>query len=501
MLSINMKLGIKNLRSLKDTGMLEINNFTFLLGKNSSGKSTFLRTFPLLRQSVETNTKGPILWYGSYVDFGDFKTALNDITEENSITFSFSINIDTKRLPNNLFIQKNDSLKEIQECLIELILEQSKDGFSTTITKMSLSFLSNKVDIEINNDTFKKIQINDIAIDSKIFEIQKNYNNFLPSISSINYRLNKIQNFNELDLFNIDEENNQVITLDQIWSKLNFNDLSSINVQLKEEFNIKNRKIATTIHKSILAEFLPKFIDLCDINLRKQFKNFYYMAPLRAVAERYYRPQDLNIEEVDFEGRNLALVLANLENNNSKGSLQNFKKWCLEHFNFYPEATLNGGNFSIRIFFKNGDKEQNHNITDLGFGFSQILPIITQIWLATNNKKNVFKRDFEFIFIIEQPELHLHPKMQGKLINALVSLLQFSKNKLNNNVKFLIETHSETIINAIGNRIYAQILESTDVNVYIFNRVEGITEIEIANYDSEGILNNWPYGFFDEDLL
>ncbi len=55
---------IQNLRSLKDTGLIELKPITLLLGRNSSGKSTFLRTFPLLRQAYETATSGGIIWNG-----------------------------------------------------------------------------------------------------------------------------------------------------------------------------------------------------------------------------------------------------------------------------------------------------------------------------------------------------------------------------------------------------------------------------------------------------
>ena len=44
---------IQNLRSLKDSGRIEIRPLVLLVGANSSGKSTFLRTFPLLKQSLE----------------------------------------------------------------------------------------------------------------------------------------------------------------------------------------------------------------------------------------------------------------------------------------------------------------------------------------------------------------------------------------------------------------------------------------------------------------
>ncbi|HFG2220775.1 TPA: AAA family ATPase, partial [Vibrio cholerae] len=61
---------IRNLRSFTDSvcneKYVEIKPITVFVGKNSCGKSTLLRTFPLLRQSIESNTTGPILWYGDY---------------------------------------------------------------------------------------------------------------------------------------------------------------------------------------------------------------------------------------------------------------------------------------------------------------------------------------------------------------------------------------------------------------------------------------------------
>ncbi len=66
---------IQNLRSLSDTGEINLKPINILLGANSSGKSTFLRSFPLFKQSISNSTKGPILWYGDFVDFGTFKDA------------------------------------------------------------------------------------------------------------------------------------------------------------------------------------------------------------------------------------------------------------------------------------------------------------------------------------------------------------------------------------------------------------------------------------------
>ena len=67
---------VKNLRSLTDTGKIDVKKINILVGTNSSGKSTFLRIFPLLKQSFNKKINGPILWCGDdddYVDFGSFE--------------------------------------------------------------------------------------------------------------------------------------------------------------------------------------------------------------------------------------------------------------------------------------------------------------------------------------------------------------------------------------------------------------------------------------------
>jgi hypothetical protein len=83
--------GVKNLRCLADTGRIPIKPLTILVGRNSSGKSTFLRAFPLLRQSVENARRSPVLWHHKdYVDFGTIEPAINNKATERSVTFEFA---------------------------------------------------------------------------------------------------------------------------------------------------------------------------------------------------------------------------------------------------------------------------------------------------------------------------------------------------------------------------------------------------------------------------
>ena len=60
---------LRNFRGLADSGMIILKPITLLVGANISGKSSFLRMFPLFKQSVSAKTSGPLLWYGNEVDF------------------------------------------------------------------------------------------------------------------------------------------------------------------------------------------------------------------------------------------------------------------------------------------------------------------------------------------------------------------------------------------------------------------------------------------------
>ncbi|TCB76925.1 AAA family ATPase [Acinetobacter sp. ANC 4177] len=122
-MSFIKSIKLKNLRSLKDTGDIEIKPITILVGKNSVGKSTFARTFPLIRQSCAEEKRAPILWYGKLVDFGDFKTSLNRSSVDKYIEFSFKV--DTKLIVNRLsrFNRFNKSIETNDPISLTLRLE------------------------------------------------------------------------------------------------------------------------------------------------------------------------------------------------------------------------------------------------------------------------------------------------------------------------------------------------------------------------------------------
>ena len=126
------------------------------------------------------------------------------------------------------------------------------------------------------------------------------------------------------------------------------------------------------------------------------------------------------------------------------------------------------------------------NITDVGYGVSLQLPIIFQALISENYTKK------GQTLLIEQPEVHLHPSLQAKFIDTLLSM--GSKNT------YFIETHSEHIVRKlqvlVKNGEYG--LRPEDISIHYFKREPLKFSITSHTISSNGQLTpSFPKGFFD----
>ena len=144
-------------------------------------------------------------------------------------------------------------------------------------------------------------------------------------------------------------------------------------------------------------------------------------------------------------------------------------------------------------------EDEYRNIADKGFGYSQILPVILTLWQISSRKQS--KQDFKYscIAAYEQPELHLHPKMQAELMDAIIATVKASKNK-GIDVKFLVETHSPIMINRLGLHVALDPEFSSDMTSVLLFDEDDAESPKRAEYDDKGRLVNWPIGFFEPDL-
>lgn len=225
--------------------------------------------------------------------------------------------------------------------------------------------------------------------------------------------------------------------------------------------------------------------------MANSFTRVQYFQPIRARGDRFYRVQGLNTKEVDSDGNNGAMFLFNL----SETKRSSFEKWCLDNFGFtYSISKKTDGVESTSIIVKTNKKDhQERNMTDVGFGYSQIFPIILSLWNDANSEKTYYEK----VYVIEQPELHLHPAFQKRIMNAIFNIIRVSK-ETKTPTKFIIETHSETIINAIGREI-SEHGNGSNVNLLVCNKINNYTNFEKMVFDKNGLIENWPIGFFTDD--
>jgi predicted ATPase len=136
----------------------------------------------------------------------------------------------------------------------------------------------------------------------------------------------------------------------------------------------------------------------------------------------------------------------------------------------------------LKVGLPNSDS--THDLTHVGVGVSQVLPILVMCLIADTDSTLVF----------EQPELHLHPKVQTLLGDFFVSMALCNK-------QCIVETHSEYFIDRIRFRIAAATPEkelNSHTKIYFVEKpLQGSTfrEVVINEY---GAISDWPEGFFDQ---
>ena len=168
---------IKNLRSLQDTEYIDINSLNILVGQNSSGKSTFLRCFPLLKQSVETDSIGSILWYGNLVDFGSFKEALYRQADSSNIGFGFQLLIDLEDRRNALPLFRYRELRQrvtanLMPTKTQLTIEKLSSQEHSYLQEVSVSVFDSIFNIQLDS----QLRLTHLSINSKdVTDLFKEY--------------------------------------------------------------------------------------------------------------------------------------------------------------------------------------------------------------------------------------------------------------------------------------------------------------------------------------
>ncbi|HDS0919446.1 TPA: AAA family ATPase [Pseudomonas putida] len=523
--------GVRHLRSFGEhSPAIPIKPINILVGRNSCGKSTFLRTFPLLRQSVQADTKSPILWFGSLVDFGDFDTALHDGGGK-EISFEFNTTLEVVKDDGWDFefeVEESDASAKDRFFDVTICISISRLNDSQLRTKLLFDVGSSCVEIVYTgNDIERAVAYNrkhdvKVSFPLKVItdhgalipitlrglrEVKRDGLSFSPKRFSLVNTLRQDATRMLADYFETLHHASK--------SKIKIRDaVESIKLRPKldllqeiegafprDRFFLKN----LALHKEtvedvtftlLVAREFNAFLKAADGLFKSFFSGVRYQAPLRAAGERFYRYQDLRVDEVDHTGSNLPMVINSLDANSQK----NLSNWILENFGFELLLSANGLHYEIQVR-EEGDKNF-HNVSDMGFGYSQILPVIVSIWLefVAHFKRRPFglnRSKGPRVIVLEQPELHLHPALQYKFGLAIAKVISRVHRA---DLYFVIETHSKHLIDALGESIRNEVIDESIVNIALFEKKDnGVTSTSISGFDSEGYLFNWPAGFLSPD--
>jgi AAA15 family ATPase/GTPase len=218
--------------------------------------------------------------------------------------------------------------------------------------------------------------------------------------------------------------------------------------------------------------------------LKSYLNDLIYIRPLRAYPERLYVFSENPSEQVGQTGKMIANTLYKspevLDAVNKQLELFDLG-YEIKISNFKDEDTSDLSDvFAIRLIDKY--TKVNVSLLDVGFGISQILPVIIQSVLSRNKT-----------IIIEQPEIHIHPRLQAQLGSLLAESVKSFGNR------FIIETHSEHLLLRLQKLIRKGELSHEDIAVVYIDRGENGSQCLELRLDSEGdFIDEWPNGFFDE---
>ena len=272
-------------------------------------------------------------------------------------------------------------------------------------------------------------------------------------------------------------------------------EITEISLTRKERATILSSESWRRFRYSLILFHLGGLLFDLDKTLQAELNGCVYIKPFRAYAERYYRKQNLAVKDLDSDGHNMAMIIDNMSR---KGAMREFNDWTDKNFKFTVKVERSRGHVSLLI--KEHDAVDYCNITDKGFGYSQVLPIILALWqiLMSIAKKDPLSERRTKIIAFEQPELHLHPKLQAMVMDAIVAIVRKAL-ELNFDLKFIIETHSPVMVNRLGLRIAKENSLREHSTVLLFD--EGNQKNPtVASFDNGGYLLNWPLGFLEPDL-
>ena len=325
----------------------------------------------------------------------------------------------------------------------------------------------------------------------------------------------------QVSLVKMGDTNNQ----DDAWIDVNLQSSSikigtkrgTWNVQMNKSLQLDRISINEILSTVINAETLSRLIELCkpegdspdaktddtqdwsdlldEILAVRQLGDVYASAPVRSQPRPTYDPAR---DSDDPEGKYIPMLFARLSSQqpdvwaNLKKGLEQFgqSSRLFNEIEIRYFSRRDSDPFQVQVRkYGQGRKGPWRNLVDVGYGISQVLPIITELLrdgAAQQSPESFCTRQF----LLQQPEVHLHPSAQAALGSRFCQVAGPGR-------QLIVETHSDNLMDRVRMDVRDGVsgLKPEDVSILFFERNDLDVQIHSLRIDQEGNVLDAPDGY------
>lgn len=447
---------LKNYKAFLDSGDFEFKKINILVGPNSSGKSSFIKSLLTLKNTMNQD-ESTVLGLNKYI--GNFNSVVYKNKRNDRIGYQIKINVKPLLLEKKINSKIDPILFTISN---EILSKESKTqdylpGVMERLIKRSNEYIPQYIEFYVKQNQKNSMLVDEFNINftnNKQTSIKKERNSYY-----VNFEGKRIGVAN-------------LLKPKRFYFKLNNDKLSGLKVD-----DLETAYILNTVFNRIEEDL---------VNFTKKIQ---HIKPLRNEFDRTEYITNLEKEVlIGAKGENTLQAWLSLKA--EKGHSETHRKinrW-LDEFDLGTEMKVDlvGQDDYYALKIKNKYTNIWNNILDVGIGTTQLLPIIIEAVLPNSRRT----------LIVEEPETHVHPKAQSKLAELFVECVK------EHNKHFIIETHSIFLITKLQILVAQALIDSNDIGIYYFDQSENGTIMKKMELNKNGQFREvWPSGFFDVQYL
>ncbi|MFH2007114.1 MAG: AAA family ATPase [bacterium] len=474
---------LHNCKAFSESGKMPLSPLTVLVGKNSAGKSSLLHALMVLSQSVADraySAKVPQLnLKGRLIDAGTFKEFIHGHDEQSEIGFSFSFRFDSLTPTRPRFFKPLADIDIPRVPDVQFMYPFFRQPRRAKRTQ--------------NIATPREIEV------TMYFAPEPPFGPALSSLSISCTKLGKVDFKRTSGKERIQHWRCYASDLPRRAFKLispgfSFFPILEVNQDVyKEVAPVIKKRINDFSQCSVLA-----FTELLAF-----LANLRMIGPFRTPPQRRFSFSGVGSLEVGLSGENAVNLLITERLVRPKSTtITNAVSFWLNHLGLAKRLKVRDiakGTNVFELLFSGAGAEVKANFADVGFGVSQVLPVLVQ-GLLTPRKGT---------YIVQQPELHLHPDAQAGIADYFLYLAS-------QEVNVIIETHSEYLLVRLRRRLAEKYrvpaiglekkpfrrksVDQSQVSVVLLREAEGRSYLEEINIGPSFQFENMPSGFMNQSI-